>query len=226
MYHNLNLKESIKGIISICMFLVLPYVCQIPFFFLYSLKLINLNVYMIASYILLLTIYIIIYRKDLLKDFKDFKKNYKSILKTTIEYYLTGLIIMMLSNFIINSIGINNTANEELNRDILENHILFQFITAGFIAPIIEELVFRKSLRKVSDNKYIYITISALIFAIIHILSSINTLSDLKMLIHIIPYGAMGAAFASAYYKTDNIYGTIIIHGMHNIITLLLLLNI
>lgn len=41
------------------------------------------------------------------------------------------------------------------------------------------------------------------------------------MLVYLIPYSALGIAFAYAYKKTDNIYGVILIHGLHNAISLL-----
>jgi len=40
------------------------------------------------------------------------------------------------------------------------------------------------------------------------------------MLIYLIPYGALGIAFGYAYRKTNNIYGTMIMHSIHNALSL------
>ena len=41
------------------------------------------------------------------------------------------------------------------------------------------------------------------------------------MLIHLIPYISVGIAFGYAYKKTNNIFGTITVHSIHNAITLI-----
>ena len=103
---------------------------------------------------------------------------------------------------------------------------LIEEICAIILAPIIEELVFRRSLIKFTSNKHIYALTTGLIFGFIHITSSINSINDLIMLLYIIPYSSVGIALGYAYKKTNNIYGTLIMHSIHNAIAILELIII
>ena len=51
-----------------------------------------------------------------------------------------------------------------------------------------------------------------------HVLGSGSGLDYL----YIIPYFALGAAFALLYYKTDNLFNSIIMHSMHNTVAVVL----
>jgi membrane protease YdiL (CAAX protease family) len=95
-------------------------------------------------------------------------------------------------------------------------------INAGFVAPFNEEIVFRKTLHDiVGKYKWIFIGLSFLLFGGAHVISSATTILDY---LYIIPYGALGAAFAFAYSKTNTIYTSMTIHMIHN--TVLILLSI
>lgn len=222
MKQNININELRKGLLIICSYFLLTFISQIPFIFLYSLNLINKEILYILVYLSLAITFIIYNKKDMINDLKNFKENYKDILKTTFNYWLKGLFIMIISTLIINIIRIPvNTTNQESNIEMLQTMPIAEILIAVLFAPITEELVFRKSLKNFTTNKHIYAFTSGLIFAGIHLITSITSIKDLIMLIHIIPYSAVGIAFGYAYKKTNNIYGTIIIHSMHNAIALL-----
>ena len=224
---NINTKELIKGLLVICSYFLLTIILQIPFIFLYQLKLINEEILYILLYLSLSIVFILYYKKDIINNYKDFKKNYKEILKITFNYWIKGLFIMLLSSFIISFLPIpTSTTNQESNITMLKTMPIVETLIAVVFAPIIEELVFRRSLKKFTNNKHLYAYTSGLIFALIHIISSIQSISDLTMLIHIVPYSAVGIAFGYAYEKTDNIYGTIILHSIHNAISLIELIII
>ena len=86
-------------------------------------------------------------------------------------------------------------------------------IAVGILAPIIEELTFRKAFREVFTNKTLFVLASGLIFGGLHVILSLNSLWDL---FYIIPYSSLGIAFGYMYQKTDNIYTSIIMHIFHN----------
>ena len=133
------------------------------------------------------------------------------------NYWIKGLFVMMVSSFIFNIIGIGTSVNQEQNLELLKNMPLYELISAIILAPILEELVFRRSLKYAFKNNYIYAYTVGLIFGFIHITTS---LSSPIMLLLIIPYSAMGIAFGFTYKKTNNIYSTITIHMIHNAISL------
>ena len=60
------------------------------------------NTAMIFSDLIVLLIFIIIFRKTLIPDFYDFKKNFKNYLKNNYRYWLIGLGIMIITNNLTN----------------------------------------------------------------------------------------------------------------------------
>ena len=212
-----NIKELIKGFTIIALYFFLGDLLSIPFLFLLKKNILNQELANLFLYVLLTLIFIIIYFKDLKKDFKNFIKNPKSILKIGINYWIKGLFIMMVSSFIFNIIGIGTSVNQEQNIELLKKMPLYELISAILLAPILEELVFRRGLKNAFKNNYLYAYTVGLIFGFIHITTS---LSSPIMILLIIPYSAMGVAFGFAYKKTNNIFSTITIHMLHNAISL------
>ena len=155
---------------------------------------------------------------------KDYKSNFKDYTKICLKYWSIGLAIMFISNLIINVIIFHGkiATNEALVREQLFEHPYINFISIAFIAPIVEELIFRIEFKKLFGNHdKIFIIFSGLFFGFMHTASGLS----LAELIYIIPYGALGIAFASGYVKTKNICAPIIMHIIHNTITFLLLLS-
>lgn len=221
MNKNINIKELLKGLLIICSYFLVSNILAIPFLFLYKNNIINEATFYILVYLLITITYILIYIKDLIKDFNDFKKYYKTILKTTINYWIKGLFIMIVSSYIIELINLPINTNQEANANLLASLPLVEALIAVLFAPIYEELVFRRGLFKFTDNKHLYAITTGVIFALIHITSSITSPQDLIMLIYLIPYSSVGIAFGYAYKKTNNIFGTITVHSIHNAITLI-----
>jgi membrane protease YdiL (CAAX protease family) len=221
-----DLKETLKGIGIICLYYIFQLLFSMPFIFLIKSHTISEYTATLFVYILLPIPFILIYLKDLKKDFKQFKTNYKKILLTTLKYWLVGIIIMIISSIVIALFGISDNINQEANINMLKQAPIIEILCAVIFGPILEELVFRRGLKNFTSNKHVYAITTGLIFAFIHIISSISNNSDIIMLIYLIPYGALGIAFGYAYKKTNNIFGTITFHSIHNLISLLEILLI
>ncbi len=172
----------------------------------------------IAQAILLM----LIYRKTIKNDFKDFIKKFGNYSDIAIKYWLLGFIAMIISNKIITSLfPIEIAANEQGVREIIHTIPLISFFSICIFAPISEELIFRKAFKDCFNNKWLFILISGFVFGLLHVIGSFNSLYDLFF---IIPYSSLGIAFAYIYYKTNNIFSSIFVHCMHN--TILVILNI
>lgn len=181
----------------------------------------------LISYIISLLIYIVIltlvFLPELKAEFKVFKNNTKNSFDNGFKYWLLGLFIMIISNVILNYIVFKGkiAANEELNRQaILSNPVWYTVLSVGFIAPIMEELIFRKSLDKIFNNPIFYYLVSGLLFGFAHALAD---LSNVLYLLYIIPYGALGFVFALMDKKTNTVFTSIVMHSIHNLLTLGLL---
>lgn len=171
-------------------------------------------IYMTMSNITLLFIFIYIYRKTLIKDFKEYIKNLSNNIELSLKYWLIGFGIMIISNLFITFILNKGVAgNEEEVRSLISTMPLLMIFNTIIYAPITEELAFRKSIKDTINNKWIYVLTSGLVFGLLHIVTYITNISDI---LYLIPYGALGILFAMLYHKTDNIFSTITMHAIHN----------
>lgn len=171
--------------------------------------------------IIYLIVIVFCYFKTLKKDFKPFFKNFANNFEEAFKYYFIGLGIMIFSNIIITFVlngGVGD--NEETVRSYINIAPFLMLLEVSIYAPFAEELLFRKSIRDVVSNKWLYILLSGFIFGALHLTS----LSSLMDFVYLIPYCSLGFAFSYIYAKSDNIYSTICIHAMHNTITIVLYL--
>ena len=168
-----------------------------------------------------------LYKKILDKSFKDYVHNFSNNFTLSIKYYFIGLFIMLISNNIIALFFTNASANNEhMVRLLIDKYPWYMLFSVAIYAPFIEEILFRKCIKDIiiefGNNKtfqYIYIIISGLLFGLMHVIGTANNISDY---LYIIPYMSLGCTFAYTYNKTDNIFNTIIIHSMHNMVAIIL----
>jgi len=187
-------------------------------------------IYLISCDLVFMFIIYILYHKSLNKNFKDYFKKFITNFEESFKYYFIGLIVMLVSNLTIALFFSEATAgNEELVRTYIDNYPLYMIFSVAIYAPFIEEMIFRKSIKDIfllkhnnKLTKYLYILTSGLVFGGMHLLGQITNPLDW---LYIIPYSALGIAFAALYYKTDNIFSTIAIHCLHNTITIILYLT-
>jgi membrane protease YdiL (CAAX protease family) len=174
---------------------------------------------------LIITLFLFIYKKDIKENWLDFKKNYKKYFRENIKYWLFALAIMYAANAAIAYIkysmtgNISTAENEEMIRQTLATAPIYTYIAAAICAPIIEELTFRKSLRCIFSNDFLFIVISSLIFGGLHVFTGNIGLVDL---LYLIPYCAPGFAFAIILVRTKNIFNTMSLHLLHNTILMTL----
>ena len=228
----MKLNDRVKAIL-IFMFLFLM-MAVFPFIPLWILR-INIDSlsetvkiwYNFGCDILLIIITFLIFRKDMIRDIKNYFKNFLDNFELSFKYYLLGLGIMIVSNLLIAAfITGANANNEEMVRNLINLYPIYMVFSVAIYAPFIEETIFRKCIKNIVVNnkknnivKYLYIFISGFIFAIMHIIGVAEGALDYA---YIVPYLALGAAFAALYYRTDNIFHTIIIHAMHNTVAIIL----
>lgn len=225
------MKKITKIIIFIILLLLMALFPYIPIYlfkidyskFNYSTKII----YNFSCDIGFMIIIFFIYKNSLIKNFKDYFQNFKTNFEESLKYYFTGLFFMVVSNIlIVLLVKEANANNENAVRELITKAPLYMLFSVSIYAPFIEEIIFRKSIKDAilvfKDNKitkYLYILASGLIFGLMHIIGSSETIYDY---IYIIPYSALGIAFAALYHKTDNIFYTIMIHSMHNTLAIIL----
>ena len=162
------------------------------------------------------------YEKDLTEDLNNFKSNYKKILKRSFKHFMICFLLMVITNLIIVYFingGISPT--EKLNREIVKEMPIYAIFVISLITPVCEELVFRLSFKNAFENKKISIFVTAFIFALFHVIFSIQNASSL---LYLIPYLFLGLGFSTAYFKDKNIFASIFYHSINNLIGVIFIL--
>ena len=193
-------------------------------FFLIPLEILKINYYSLSdnlkvllsiySSIVVIIIVIIIYKKYLKEKLIDYKKNFSKYFDLGFKTWIFGLVLMSVLNYSIIFLTPSNGANNEsLVQDMLRSAPILTFISATFVAPFLEEMLFRKSLYDIFKNKYVKIFMCGFIFGLMHVIFSYTSPLDL---LYILPYGALGSAFAYMMCKKNNIFIPITFHMVHN----------
>lgn len=169
-------------------------------------------------YVMLLVIGYILLSTEIKTDFEKLKKHDAMKLFLII---LVAFIMIYVGNVIGNFLtmlfgGVGESQNEiGINEILLGKGGFFMIITTMFIGPIVEELVFRKSLtqtlRNLKINDSLIIFVVALIFGLIHVASAGDY-------VFIFPYFIMGLNFGILEKVTKNIYPGMILHILNNTI--------
>lgn len=223
MEDEIDAKNLVKMLIVFLLFMMSSYLQLIPIA-LFNIDLNNLSMttatwLTVFSDVVLLGILFIIYHKDLIKDFKDFRHHIWENMDVAIKYWLIGLIIMATSNVLITFLATGAQANNEMGvQTMIHGAPLASFLAAGILAPIIEELTFRKSFFDALKNKWLFILTSGLVFGGLHVISS----TSWQDFLFIIPYSSLGFAFATIVYNRKNILPSISMHMIHNVALILL----
>lgn len=171
---------------------------------------------------LMISFLIFLFYKDLKVEFKTFKKNLSFSLKTGFKYYIMGIGGMIISSLIITQFTGGTSANESSVRELLLASPVFMLINISLLAPITEELIFRKSIQPLIKNKWVRAIISALLFGGAHLLT--GDAIRLVDLLFLLPYGSLGFVFSLMDSDTKTTFTSITYHGIHNAVTGILLL--
>lgn len=170
-------------------------------------------IYLVIWESVIASIIMLILNKKLTRDIENMKKKHKEYFKKYFKYWLISVGIMMISNAIINLLGNGIAGNEEALRDTFKISPFYIYFSSVIFAPIVEELVFRQSIRNIIPNKILFIIVSGVIFGGLHVLTGFSGPMDL---LYLIPYCAPGIAFAYILADSDNILISMGLHFMHN----------
>ncbi len=214
----IRFKQIGIGIGAMALYFLLPYLEGVPFVIMgvdTTTLPIWVKVFYLTMYsVLTASLIMIIYNKKISKDFKDMKKNSIKYFNKYIKYWLIGLFIMMVSNLFINLIVTNDIpSNEQAIRETFNISPLYIFFSAVIYAPIVEELIFRQSIKNIFHNKWLFIIISGLLFGSMHVFGDFKNITDL---LYIIPYSTPGIIFAYMLEDSDNICVPMSFHFIHN----------
>ena len=175
--------------------------------------------------IILLIIVFFLYKKILIKDWEEFCKNLKANIKKTV--LLFGILLGVkfgagiISTIITSILGMDLlvSENQATINLLLGSSPVMMFIGAVILAPIVEESIFRLGIKKVIQNKPLFIIISGFVFGLMHVFPT--NLGLVLVLTQSIVYVSTGITLAYMYEKNNNIYFVIIVHVLNNLLGLL-----
>ena len=219
-----HISEFFKGILAIFLYFFLSSFPQL-FIKILGINFYNLNnifrqIYLILYELFITILILYIYKKDIIPNFKNFKSNIKEYINKYIKYWFIMLGLMILSNFIITLFTTTKVSNNQSDIiKLLGEYPIYTFFATVLFAPILEELIFRLSIKKIFNYDTLFIIISGLLFGSLHVIGNFNSLIDL---LFIIPYSIPGFIFAYLYSKSKNICVPIGLHFLHNSVMILL----
>lgn len=223
--NNIEIKvlEFLKGLGTILLYFVISLIVSYTLQdYYYHDNIVIATLTQILVYAILLFVLGFVYRKRLIHDFKNFKKEY---IYVALKNWIIGLGIMFICNIIVSGFAGGIATNEEANRNLIALYPVSSSITMIFFGPLVEEITFRASFKKAFKKWYTFAIITSLLFGAAHIQSFLVT-KDFMELLYLLPYSALGFFFAKAFFETDNIYTSFLAHMIHNAICVILLLVI
>ena len=217
------MNKKHKMILIVLYYILYDVLTYLPFFLL-NINLSTIpnflyNTYFISTQTVFAISLIFLYYKDFTIYLNDFKKNGKNYLKFGLNIWFKGIFIMILSNILIALISpLDLPENEQAIREVIKISPFLIIFSSVIIAPIVEEILFRKTLFDIIKNKKMFIVVSGLLFGAFHI---IGMGESLYSWLYIIPYASLGIAFSYSYAKTNNLITSICLHSFHNLITVI-----
>lgn len=171
----------------------------------------------------LIGMFIYAFRKDLKRDFIDFKQNSGNHFKVVALGIAGCLVLTYVVSYIYMILGIEgDSENQETINSVLQSKgWMPMVISVIFIAPFTEEMLFRKSIYGTCKYKFkipdaITIGIITIIFALVHVAS----IENLKYIFQYLP---LAFVITYSYHNTKNIYVPMAIHFLNNLLSVLML---
>ena len=168
----------------------------------------------IATYIVVFALMVLLFYKDLKRDFIAFKEYFREYNSFVLKMFgISFAIMFVLALSIKLYTGLKTATNQANLIEVFKVKPLYVIVLACLYAPLTEELLFRGIFRKVFKNKYLFIILSGVIFGALHVIDDFQSVSEL---LFILVYSSLGIFFSSVYYKTNNLFANIYFHFLQN----------
>lgn len=165
---------------------------------------------------------IYIYRNDLKNYLKDFKKNTKKNILIILIFSFLIIVLVPIINLLINNIFKidGGSSNDNSLLEAFRNNPLKIGLMTIIYYPIVEEIVFEKTLKDVISNKWLFMILSSLFFWYYNIAYSADF--TLVAIAGSFFYFVVSLVKADAFNKTNNLFVPIFIKAIYNTIVTLM----
>ena len=203
------------------------YICLIAFIIclgilLFGSKIITKFWMLIVFYVVILSLMIGVFYKQLIHDFKIFKSYFKEYFVLILKTWGKALVLIMITTIIIQIITHTTQANNQIAlQNSFNSKPVFIAILAMFYAPIAEELMFRGVFRKFIKNKKLFVIVSGVVFGLMHVIDDSKTLAEFS---YVFVYSILGIYLAGIYARTNNLCTNIFMHFMQNTLSIIVMI--
>ena len=201
-------KNSLKSIMIIILYFIFPYLMK----FLSGIKWLTLLFYMLF---VLLIIYL--YKDTFKNDFKDLKENKKKYIKSILINVVLLFAVMIITNaLIVILLNINETSENDYSLlTMFKKSPLALILLTSVYYPLVEGVIFRKSVRDIIDNKWTFIIFSSVFYFFFNIA---YTSLSLNSIITSLCYLFSMMILSNYYYKSNNFTASVIVMMIYNLI--------
>lgn len=202
----------IKSILVIISYFALPYVIAL----ISKSNLIDIMLYLLYAFIL-----IFLYKQVFISDFKDIKKNWKKYLMRMLISIILIFVSMVLINLIVGVLfNVKGTSENDFSllTTFKENSLVVVLLTCIYY-PLVEGIIFRKSVRDIIDNKWFFIMFSAIFYFFFNI---VYTSMSFNNIMSSVCYLSTMMIVSHFYWKTNNFTLSVLVMSIFNLVVCLL----
>lgn len=201
-------KNSLKSIMVIILYFIFPYLMK----FLSDIKWLTLLFYMLFA---LLIIYL--YKDTFKNDFKELKENKKKYIKSILINVVLIFAVMIITNALIGILlDIKETSENDYSLlAMFKKSPLALILLTSVYYPLVEGVIFRKSVRDIIDNKWTFIIFSSVFYFFFNVA---YTSLSLNSIITSLCYLFSMMILSNYYYKSNNFTASVIVMMIYNLI--------
>ena len=207
------MNKLTKGIITLVLYFLYP-------FFLGSLLPSSINssstelIIRTLFDVVFISIFVILYKDELKKEFRTFKRKPFKTIGTSLLYLLLAIFVMALSVGIVNMLTNGYQPHSQLGiNELWPKTPIYAVWLTFIVSPFTDEIAFRKTFKDIIPNKILYVVLSSLTYGFYMIGYYANSVNDILC---IIPYALFGVAISLSYLKTKTVVSPILIRILYS----------
>ena len=165
-----------------------------------------------------------VFGKFLYRDLKRMLQNFGSALATcAIGFAVYWAANILVSLFIALYFPTFQNANDANISTMAESHYWIMFTGSVVLVPVVEETLFRGVVFGLGDRfaRPLAYALSTLLFAFIHVVGYLGTMTPTELIISILQYLPAGLCLGWAYAKSRTIFVPTLIHTTVNLLGML-----
>ncbi len=161
----------------------------------------------IITGIIAFVLFAVLYRKRIIEDLKRLSK--KDLL-----FVLIMAVVLIGGNYLLGLVITEENVNQDAVVDMVNTFPVLSVLVAGILVPFVEEMVFRYSFETILKNKWVFLMVSSLLFALLHIVG-----------LSTIIYAYIGVILCITYLRTNkNIVSSTMVHALNNLFSIIMIL--